>query len=164
MIIDLLPLINNQKSIINLNENIEIPEEYYKNTDIRKLDKVLINGFIKEMGDDVFNLSINVKGKMILPCALSLEDVDYPFEINIDEEVGFDDDFEKNYKIISNTLDILPILWENIVLEIPSRVVKDDAKIKTKGDGWCLTSEEELNESNNKLSDLKQLLEMEEEK
>ncbi len=162
MIIDLLPLINNQKSSIEINDYIEIPEEYYKNTDIRKLDKVLVNGFINEIGDDVFNLSINIKGKMILPCALSLEDVDYPFEINVDQNIEFDDDFEKNYKIISNTLDILPILWENIVLEIPSRVVKDNAKIKTEGDGWCLTSEEEL--KSNKLSDLKELLEMEEEK
>ncbi len=163
MIIDLLPLINNQKSSIEINDYIEIPEEYYKNTDIRKLDKVLVNGFINEIGDDVFNLSINIKGKMILPCALSLEDVDYPFEINVDQNIEFDDDFEKNYKIISNTLDILPILWENIVLEIPSRVVKDDAHIKTEGDGWCLTSEEDYESSkDNKLSDLKELLEMEE--
>lgn len=160
MIIDLLPLINNKLNFIDINENIEIPNEYYKSTDIRDLDKVLVKGSIKEIGDNVFNLSVNVKGKMILPCALSLEDVDYPFEFNVDENVGFDDDFEKNYKIVSNTLDILPILWENIVLEIPSRVVKDNAKIKTEGDGWCLTSEEDL--KNNKLSDLKELLEMEE--
>lgn len=160
MKIDLLPLIMNKESSIEINENIEIPIEYYKNTDIRNIDKVKVFGNIKKIGDDVFNLSINAKGKMILPCALSLEDVDYPFEINIDENVGFDDDFEKNYKIISNTLDILPILWENIVLEIPSRVVKDNAKIKTEGDGWCLTSEDDF--KNNKLSDLKELLEMEE--
>ena len=81
----------------------------------------------------------------------------------IDQNVGNSEDFEKNYKIVSNTLDILPILWENIVLEIPSRVVKDDAHIKTEGDGWCLTSEEDYESSkDNKLSDLKELLEMEE--
>ncbi len=164
MIIDLLPLINNSKNFIEINEYVEVPIEYYKNTDIRKLDKVLVSGSIHEIGDDVFNLNLKVSGTMILPCALSLEDVDYSFEFSIDEEIGFDEEFEKNYKIISNTLDILPILWENIVLEIPSRVVKDNAKIKTEGDGWCLTSEEELNNNNNKLSDLKQLLEMEEEK
>ena len=160
MIIDLLPLINNSKNLIEINEYVLIPNEYYKNTDIRNLDKVLVSGVVNKISDDVFNLRVSAKGKMILPCALSLEDVEYPFEFNIDETVGFDDEFEKNYKIISNTLDILPILWENIVLEIPSRVVKDDAYIKTEGDGWCLTSEEDL--KNNKLSDLKELLEMEE--
>ena len=160
MIIDLLPLINNSKNLIEINEYVLIPNEYYKNTDIRNLDKVLVSGVVNKISDDVFNLRVSAKGKMILPCALSLEDVEYPFEFNIDETVGFDDEFEKNYKIISNTLDILPILWENIVLEIPSRVVKDNVKIETKGDGWCLTSEEDL--KNNKLSDLKELLEMEE--
>ncbi len=160
MIINLLPLISNKENFVEINEIIEIPDEYYKNTDIRKLDKVLVQGSIKRIGDNIFNLNAIVKGKMILPCALSLEDVDYPFEFNIDQNIGFDNNFEKNYKIIANTLDILPILWENIVLEIPSRVVKDNAKIKTEGDGWCLTSEEDL--KNNKLSDLKELLEMEE--
>ena len=160
MIVDLLPLINNTVNSIDIDKSLEIPKEYYEKTDIRRLSDIKINGNIKEIGEDVFNLELNVKGEMILPCALSLEDVEFPFEINIDENVGFDDDFEKNYKIVSNTLDILPILWENIVLEIPSRVVKDNAKIKTEGDGWCLTSEEDL--KNNKLSDLKELLEMEE--
>lgn len=160
---DLLDLINNKKTELEINEKIEIPCEYYEKTDIRHLDSVLIKGTIYSIGDDVFNLSLEVSGKMVLPCALTLEDVDYPFTIKIDQNVGNGEDFEKNYKIISNTLDILPILWENIVLEIPSRVVKDDAHIKTEGDGWCLTSEEDYESSkNNKLSDLKELLEMEE--
>ena len=163
MIIDLLELINGRQTELNIDEKIEIPHDYYEKTDIRHLDPVEVKGRVYSIGDDVFNLSLEVKGKMILPCALTLEDVDYPFDITIDQNVGNDEDFEKNYKIVSNTLDILPILWENIVLEIPSRVVKDNAKIKTEGDGWCLTSEEDYESSkDNKLSDLKELLEMEE--
>ena len=163
MKIDLLSLINNRETELDINENVEIPYEYYEKTDIRHLDPVSVKGNIYSIGDNVFNLNLEVSGKMILPCALTLEDVDYPFTINIDQNVGNSDDFEKNYKIVSNTLDILPILWENIVLEIPSRVVKEDAHIKTEGDGWCLTSEEDFeNSQNNKLSDLKELLEMEE--
>ena len=163
MIIDLLELINGRQTELNIDEKIEIPHDYYEKTDIRHVDAVEVKGRVYSIGDDVFNLSLEVKGKMILPCALTLEDVDYPFDITIDQNVGNDEDFEKNYKIVSNTLDILPILWENIVLEIPSRVVKDDAHIKTEGDGWCLTSEEDYESSkDNKLSDLKELLEMEE--
>ena len=163
MKIDLLNLINNRVSELDIDDKIEIPREYYENTDIRHLDTVFVKGTIYSIGDDVFNLNLDVSGKMVLPCALTLEDVDYPFNINIDQNVGIGEDFEKNYKIVANTLDILPILWENIVLEIPSRVVKDDAHIKTEGDGWCLTSEEDYeNSKNNKLSDLKELLEMEE--
>ncbi len=35
-------------------------------------------------------------------------------------------------------------MWENIVLEIPSRVVKENCKVKTSGNGWNLITEEEL--------------------
>ena len=163
MKIDLLGLINGRETELNIDEVIEIPHEYYEKTDIRHLDPINVKGIIYPIGEDVFNLNLDVNGKMVLPCALTLEDVDYPFTVNIDQNIGNDEDFEKNYKIVSNTLDILPILWENIVLEIPSRVVKDDAHIKTEGDGWCLTSEEDYESSkDNKLSDLKELLEMEE--
>ena len=48
----------------------------------------------------------------------------------------------KIYKKNKNSLDILPILWENIVLEIPIRVVAESVKpSNTSGDGWELISE-----------------------
>ena len=159
MKIDLLPLVNNIESIIKVDTSVEILPEYYKNTDIRSMSQVKVTGSIDDLGDGIFNLKFLIKGTMTLPCALSLEDVIYPFEIIIDQNVGNSEDFEENYKIISNTLDILPILWENIVLEIPSRVVKDNVKIQTEGDGWSLTNEEDL--KNNQLSELKELLDME---
>ena len=112
MKIDLLDLINNKKTELEINKKVEIPYEYYEKTDIRHLDSVNVKGKIYSIGDDVFNLNLEVSGKMVLPCSLTLEDVDYPFSINIDQNVGNDEDFEKNYKIVSNTLDILPILWK----------------------------------------------------
>lgn len=160
MKIDLLPLINNRVDIIEIDEQIEIPEEYYKDTDIRKLSKIDVKGSIDDLGDNIFNLKIQISGMMVLPCALSLEDVEYPFEIFIDQNVGEGEEFEENYKINANILDILPLLWENIVLEKPNKVVKPNVKIKTEGDGWSLTDIKE--ESNNQLSELKKLLDMEE--
>lgn len=163
MKIDLLPLINNFVEFIDIDEEVELPIDYYKNTDIRRLSKIELKGSINDIGENVYCLKLKASGIMILPCALSLEDVEYPFEINIEENVGNDEEFEKNYKIVSNTLDILPILWENIVLEIPNRIVKDNVKIEKSGDGWCLTDEGKL-KSNNQLNDLKELLDMEERK
>lgn len=162
MKIDLTSLINNVEETININEKVIVPEEMFKGTDIRKLNELKIVGSISDLGDKIYNISVLVSGVMILPCALSLEDVEYPFEVMIDQNVGETEDFEQNYKIISNTLDILPILWENIVLEIPNKVVKENANIKTKGDGWSLVNNGES--KNNQLSELKELLDMEEEK
>ena len=53
-----------------------------------------------------------------------------------------------------NTLDILAILWENIVLEVPLQFTKVEDFSKFRGDGWKLVSENELTESNNPFSEL----------
>ena len=76
---------------------------------------------------------------MTLPCAVTLQDVEYKFDTNIEESIG---KFEEIYKNNKNSLEISSILWENIVLEIPIRVVSHGAEpSNTSGDGWELISE-----------------------
>ena len=162
MKIDLTPLLNNAVDSLDINEELIISEEVYKTTDIRRLSPLKLIGNIADIGDRIYNLHLYASGIMILPCALSLEDVEHPFEITIDQSVGLSEDFEQNYKIVSNTLDILPILWENIVLEIPNRIVKENVTVETQGDGWSLVNDVES--KNDQLSELKELLDMEEKK
>ena len=70
---------------------------------------------------------------------VTLKDVDYDFETEFEENLG---KFEEIYKNNKNTLEISDILWENIVLEIPIRVVSDEIEpSNTSGDGWELISE-----------------------
>lgn len=129
----------NRFSKINVDEDIEIPEDIYKDTDIRHLNNVHVSGIISVDYEDNINLNLNITGTMILPCAVTLKDVTYNFESEIDENIG---KFEEIYKNNKNSLEILEILWENIVLEIPIRVVADDSKpSNTSGDGWELISE-----------------------
>ena len=52
-------------------------------------------------------------------------------------------------------------MWENIVLEVPLRVVKEDASFISEGNGWSLTDEDELKETNSPFSELKSMLDME---
>ena len=78
-----------------------------------------------------------LSGKMILPCSITLEEVDYPFEIDIEENLG---NFEEILKKNKNSLEILPIICENIVLEIPMKVVKKGIDITNiSGNGWELS-------------------------
>ena len=82
---------------------------------------------------------MEVFGEFILPCAVTLEDVSYEFRTNIQENMGNFNDF---YDKCQNTLDILPLLWENIVSEVPMRVVKEGISVTNiSGDGWELISE-----------------------
>ena len=59
---------------------------------------------------------------------------------------------------MKNTLDITEILWQNIMLEVPLRFTTVDDYSKYQGDGWKLTSEEELKVENNPFNDLKKMM------
>ena len=121
---------------ISVDDDFIINSEYYKNTDIRKLKDLHVIGNIEIDYDDNVSLDLKVSGIMILPCAITLNDVDYKFNIDINESIG---NFEEIYKKNKNILEISDILWENIVLEIPIRVVSSDIKpSNTSGDGWEL--------------------------
>ena len=130
----------NRFSKLQLDEDFSISDEIYKNTDIRDLKNLHITGTVEIDYEDNINLNLLVTGLMILPCAVSLKDVPYEFTSEIDESIG---KFEEIYKNNKNTLEISDILWENIVLEIPIRVVSNDIEpSNTSGDGWELISEE----------------------
>ena len=96
---------------------------------------------------------------LIIPCAITLKPVKYPFSIQIEGDLNeiVEENAEK-YLNSKNTLDILPIIWENILMEIPMRVVSEGADdITLEGDGWKLITGDEKVE-NTELSKLKDLL------
>ena len=140
MNIDITKLINGVQDSIDVNEVINIDKEVFKNTDIIELNNISLNGSIYVDAANIYHIDIDVDGVMVLPCSITLKPVDYKFSCKVEEEF---DETElsniKNDKISKNTIDILPIIWENIVLEIPLRVLSSDAyNTKIEGDGWKL--------------------------
>ena len=126
----------NRFSKIDIDEDFTLNENYYNNTDIKKLDNLHVSGLIEISYEDDIILDLNINGVMILPCARTLKDVKYEFNTTINDSIGKFDEIFKNNK---NSLDISDILWENIVLEIPIRVVSDEnLPSNTSGDGWEL--------------------------
>ena len=122
-------------------------------TNIISLDNVSINGSITKEFDD-FSLNLTVSGVMVLPCSLTLKPTNHEFSIEIEEVLG------ENYKNNQNSLDIFPIIWENILMEIPMKVVSEDAtNYKIEGNGWKLITEDDVHEEiNPELAKLKDLL------
>ena len=128
----------NRFSKLEIDEDFTIDKEVYSSTDIRDLKNLHVKGTISIDYEDNISLNLNIKGVMILPCAISLKDVTYPFSTDIEESIG---NFEEIYKNNKNSLDISYVLWENIVLEIPIRVVAENIEpSNTHGDGWELIS------------------------
>ena len=78
---------------------------------------------------------------MVLEDSLTLEPVDYPLDIHINEVLG--ENTEENDKNESKRLDIIDILWQNIVLEVPiSLRVNPEKDYELKGEGWELLKED----------------------
>ena len=133
---------------INLNllpkvfdEDIIIPEDFYKDTSIKDLSKVKVVGSIKYNVIDEVVIDLDVSGEMLLIDAITNEPIKYPFSIKILENLAEIDENDAKYLEKSkNILDIIEFLWENIVLEVPIRVTNTTG-VHLKGQGWELNSE-----------------------
>ena len=156
MNINLSKLLCNQTDEIVINEEIDIPKEYL-NDDIRDISKVSVNGSITNDGY-MLSLRLNIKCVLTLICSISLKDVKYDVDTSIEEEISEEND--ENMKILNNSIDLLPIIWQNILMEIPIKVVSPDIEEKNiYGDGWkFITDEEEDKEIDPRLSKLKDYL------
>ena len=78
---------------------------------------------------------------MLLNDDVTLEPVEYHFGTEIEEILNKSE----------NKLDITDILWQNILVEIPSKVRSTDEDIELSGDGWRVISEEKYNLERNKM-------------
>ena len=152
MQIDLTKLLNSYIDVIEVNEEINIPNELIKNSLITELKNVNLTGDITLDEEDNINITGKLSGTMVLKDDITLEPVEFIFNTEIEEIL------EKS----KNILDITDVLWQNILVEIPSKVRSTDEDINLEGNGWRVISEEqfqkERNKSNNPFANLDELL------
>ena len=160
MNIDLTRLKSGIDKQIEINEIYSFSKDSLEKTDIISLDNVDINGSIYKNALDDLCINLNFEGVMVLPCAVTLEPVDYKFKVEIDDTLeNVMEEIDENYKKIENSIDILPIIWENILMEMPMRVVSEKAyDAKLSGDGWKFITEDSHEEINPEFEKLKDLL------
>ena len=89
---NLLRLKNDLDEFILIDESYSFSKEELKGTDVISLNDVKVVGEITKDAIDEIYLDINVSGTLVLPCAITLKPVNYPFDIkiegNIDELAG----------------------------------------------------------------------------
>ena len=127
---------------ILIDTTISFDDEYLQVSEIKKLDNVKVSGRIYYSLTKEVIFAGNVKGNMTLVDGYSGDLIDYPFNIDLDEILAdFSEEDEKKGKKPQNSLDLKEVLWENIVLEVPIVVSKDN-KVKTKkGEFWEVRDE-----------------------
>ncbi len=158
MNIDVTKLNSGIDNKISIDMTYSFSAEELKNSGILELNDVKIKGDISKNSLEDYNINIIVKGTMVLPCSISLKPVNYDFNVKIEGNLTeMLAEFTENLKNNQKTIDIFPIIWENILMEIPIRIVSDDiSDVKTKGEGWELITDEEspVNPNLAKLKDL----------
>jgi uncharacterized metal-binding protein YceD (DUF177 family) len=162
MNIDLTKLITTHVEEIEVSGEVNIPESLFEVTQIRALKDVNFTGSIVKLCDGDYQISGNLVGIMVLPDDITLESVEVNFASEIEENFSyFSKNEEKNLEIVKNRLDITEFLWQNILVEIPLKVVSEkNVGMTLKGDGWRLITEEELEKERSNNSPFSELSKM----
>lgn len=128
---------------VEIDDTFEIPESYYAQTSIKELKEVHARGRLGYNVSDEIELNLEVSGIMYLEDGITLEKIKYPFSFEINEIL--EENTEENQEYLKkgkNILDIIEILWENIVLEVPISIT-NASNMKKNGEGWQLNGEAE---------------------
>ena len=123
---------------VTYDNDFVINADTYKEVGILDLKNLHVTGDISLNSVSMLAVNLTVTGIMVIPDSVTTEPVDYPFTSKIEEEYDINDEnFLEYYQKEQNILDIMKILWENIVLEVPMRfTTTKDAHLS--GDGWSL--------------------------
>ena len=116
---------------IEINEEVDFSDAVNRNPDIRKMSQVLVTG--KAMISPAMRrveFDLTIKGEMTLGCALTLDDVDHPFKVSLNPVFIWDqesyDEASEDY-FVKDTIELAPVIWQEIFIQIPLRVVKEGA-------------------------------------
>ncbi len=109
-------------------KTLDLSDFVPKNDDVIGVDEVNVKGEMSIDGDDeLFNFDLHIKTTLIVACARTLKPVNLPLDFTVRETFSYDKRDE--YRLIDGiTIDLSPIIWSNIYLEKPMRVVHPDAE------------------------------------
>ena len=96
-------------------------------SDILDIALVDVSISISKLDMNTFQFDYVIHADLGLACALTLERVPYVMDLNISETYSTLPDSDDVYPIEGNTIDTKEIVWSQILMNIPIRVVRDDA-------------------------------------
>lgn len=93
---------------------------------------------------DIFEVSMHITGILVVPCAITNEPVEVDLDSEYEERFAFHKDNDLDVHVLKNdVVELLPIIFQLISLDVPLRIVKEEVAEYPKGDGWRVLSEDE---------------------
>lgn len=138
--------LNQYENQLILDEDVVIDAEAFQNNSrINAVRDVHVSGhgYLDEDAD-TFYVDLHIEGTMLLPDAVTGEEISYPFETESEEIYSFEDTDEDGVWLVADdVIDLLPAVIANILLEVPMQVTIASSEDYPKGDGWRVVTEEE---------------------
>jgi len=140
---------------LTLDEYVNLDNVKERNQDVREISPVHVKGHCT-FGAAQMTCHFHLSGTLILPCAGTWEDVEYPFEIESEEVFNWSETAIANAQAYDNfhvvegdVINVDPVLEELVLLEIPLQVYKEGAdQFRHEGGaGWSYTTDEELEDT-----------------
>lgn len=162
-----IPELNRLKKqrTFSFHEQIDVSDIRKQNPEIRRISEVDVNG-VGEFSYNQVTFTLHITATVVLPCAMTLEDVSYPLSIDTIEMFQFStNEMEiggEIHPIVGEVLDLTPYIKENILLALPMRVVSERASetMRKSGEGWeVVTEESQKNKIDPRLADLAKFFE-----
>ena len=135
------------EATFQLDEEVDLSHIKGIESQILDISKMKVTG-TAEMDEEKVVFDLRVVGELTLPCARTLQAVRHPFDTEVVETIYFRDQVaDESGGILVATegaIDLLPVLQEIVLLEIPIQVFASEemAIPSLSGDGWTLISEE----------------------
>ncbi|KHF40794.1 YceD family protein [Halalkalibacter okhensis] len=152
-------------------EEIDVSSLKELNQDIRSVSPFHVKGEVNYTGS-MITFQLKIKGELILPCVRTLADVKFPIDLQVVEHfhptndyVTADVDQDEIHFFEGETIDLIPVIKERILLEIPIQVyaeIEAERLAPPAGKDWGIVTEEEHNNRvDPRLADLAKFFEKE---
>lgn len=110
--------------------SVDFSDKIKEIDDIIDISLVSVEGDYEIYDNEEFIFYMNIECTLKMLCAITLEEVDVKLDLDI-EEVLTTYKSDDSIHIEGITIDLLPIIWSNIILEKPMRVTKKGVSLKT---------------------------------
>lgn len=104
----------------------DFTEEIKDVDDILAIAKVLVTGVITKVKEEMFQIKYHIKAPLVMPCALTLEPVEYLFDEDYDE-IFTTILSDECFLIEKNSLDFKEVVWSDIIIDKPLTVKHPNA-------------------------------------
>ena len=136
---------------LQIDEVVDVTNIKERDPQIRNVSPIKVTGRA-DISSTKITFHLHLSGELILPCSRTLVDVNYPIDIDTTEtfllkSTGFDYDGDDVTVVEGDVVDVLPVIEENLLLEIPMQVFCEDVNSEEaapqSGNDWTVLSEEE---------------------